>query len=78
MKKSLWTEKIRTLAMKEMTSDPFMKKIALTFDFYVSSKVNTLGVINNSLILNPSFISSLSKTELTAVVKHEIYHSLGK
>ena len=78
MRKSFWSEKIRTLTLKELAYEPFIRNIASSFNFYVSSQITTIGIIQNSLVLNPSFISSLSKTELISLVKHEIYYCLLK
>ena len=76
MNKSLWTNKIHQISIKESQSEPFINKIISNMNFFVSSQVSTIAMLNQQVLLNPSFISGLSNKEISSLVKHEIYHHI--
>lgn len=76
MKKSLWANKIHKISIKESQSEPFINQCISNMNFFVSSQVNTIAMLNQQILLNPSFISGLSNKEIISLVKHEVYHHI--
>lgn len=72
MKESLWTKKIKKIALEN--SEGFIKNLLSNMKVKVSSKIPTICVKEDSIIVNPYFCSRLEKESIVAVINHEIKH----
>lgn len=72
MKESLWTKKVKRIALEN--SEGFIKNLLSNMKVKVSSKIPTICVKEDSIIVNPYFCSQLTKESLVAVINHELQY----
>lgn len=71
---SLWIRKIKRLAIADLS--PFYGGIFNSYTLTISSTIPTVALFRGNIILNPFFVSTLTRSQWASVVKHEINHYL--
>jgi predicted metal-dependent peptidase len=70
---SLWVEK-RIIPVIDSIDRALVRRVIKRLDIVPTHKIPTAGVLNDKLLLNPSWMSRLSLHEKQQVITHEFLH----